>query len=117
MPIKDSGEYSKRRFMPFSSIGYNFSESKYLGSHFNSGSTLTYTNSYTGDGGIHQAYVGFGWNPVADLSIGANFGYIWGNYEQSIAQNGYQIIPSRLSARMAVTLMRPTAIVLKSVVK
>lgn len=76
-------------FMPFTSIGYNFSESKYLGSHFNSGSTLTYTNSYTGDGGIHQAYVGFGWNPVADLSIGANFGYIWGNYEQSIAQTFY----------------------------
>ena len=37
-------------FIPFSSIGYDFSESKYLGDHFNSGSTMTYTNSYTGDG-------------------------------------------------------------------
>lgn len=36
-------------FIPFSSIGYDFSESKYLGDHFNSGSTMTYTNSYTGD--------------------------------------------------------------------
>ena len=41
-------------FIPFSSIGYDFSESKYLGDHFNSGSTMTYTNSYTGDGGLHE---------------------------------------------------------------
>lgn len=77
-------------FIPFSSIGYNFSESKYLGDHFNSGSTMTYTNSYTGDGGLHEVYVGLGWNPFADLSIGANFGYVWGNYAQNITQTFYE---------------------------
>lgn len=76
-------------FVPYSTIGYNFSESKYLGEHFNSGSAMTYTNSYTGDGGVHEVYVGLGWTPVANLSVGANFGYIWGNYEQSISQTFY----------------------------
>lgn len=77
-------------FIPFSSIGYNFSESKYLGEHFNSGSAITYTNSYTGDGGLHEVYIGVGWNHIADLSIGANFGYVWGNYNQSITQTFYE---------------------------
>lgn len=77
-------------FIPFSSIGYDFSESKYLGDHFNSGSTMTYTNSYTGDGGLHEVYVGLGWNPFADFSVGANFGYVWGNYAQNITQTFYE---------------------------
>ena len=76
-------------FMPYTSIGYNFSESKYLGEDFTSGSTMTYTNNYSGDGGVHEVYVGLGWNPVADLSVGANFGYIWGNYDQNISQTFY----------------------------
>ncbi|MCD8317853.1 MAG: outer membrane protein transport protein [Paraprevotella sp.] len=77
-------------FIPYSSIGYNFSESKYLGDHFNSGSAMTYTNTYSGDGGLHEVYAGLGWNPFANLSIGANFGYLWGTYEQNIAQTFYE---------------------------
>ena len=77
-------------FIPFSSIGYDFSESKYLGDHFNSGSTMTYTNSYTGDGGLHEVYVGLGWKPFANFSVGANFGYVWGNYAQNITQTFYE---------------------------
>ena len=77
-------------FVPYSTIGYNYSESRYLGSHFSSGSTLTYSNTYSGDGGVHEMYVGVGWNPFADLSVGANFGYIWGNYTQSVNQNFYE---------------------------
>ena len=77
-------------FVPYSSIGYDYSESFYLGSHFNSGAAMTYTNNYTGDGGVHEVYVGLGWNPFGDLSIGANFGYIWGSYEQNIGQTFYE---------------------------
>lgn len=77
-------------FVPYSTIGYNYSESHYLGNHFSSGSTMTYTNTYSGDGGVHEVFVGVGWNPFADLSIGANFGYIWGNYTQSVNQNFYE---------------------------
>lgn len=77
-------------FVPFSTIGYNFSESKYLGDHFNSGSSMTYTNTYSGDGGLHEIYFGLGWNPFANLSIGANFGYLWGAYNQNVKQTFYE---------------------------
>ena len=33
-------------FLPYSTIGYNFSESKYLGENFTSGSSMTYTNTW-----------------------------------------------------------------------
>lgn len=77
-------------FVPYSSIGYNFSENKYLGDHFNNGSIMTYTNTYKGDGGLHEVYLGLGWNPFADLSIGFNAGYIWGSYNQDITQKFYE---------------------------
>ena len=77
-------------FVPYSTIGYNYSESRFLGNHFNSGSTMTYTNTYSGDGGLHEVYIGLGWNPFADLSIGANFGYLWGNYSQNTTQTFYE---------------------------
>lgn len=76
-------------FMPYSSIGYNYSESKYLTDHFSSGSNMTYTNQYSGDGGLHSVYLGIGWNPLAQLSIGVNAGYMWGNYEQNTTQTFY----------------------------
>ena len=77
-------------FLPYSTIGYNFSESKYLGENFTSGSSMTYTNTYNGDGGIHEAYLGLGWNPFADFSIGANISFLWGNYSQSVKQTFYE---------------------------
>ena len=77
-------------FIPYSSIGYNFSEKKYINSSFNSGNRIEQSITYSGDGGIHEAFVGLGWNPVADLSIGANIGYIWGKYDQSIVQSFYE---------------------------
>ena len=77
-------------FIPYSSIGYNFSESTYLGNHFNSGTAMSYTSTYSGDGGLHEVFVGLGWNPFADLSIGANIGYLWGSYSQDITQTFYE---------------------------
>lgn len=77
-------------FVPYSTIGYNFSESKYLGEHFNNGNTITYTNTYTGDGGIHETYIGLGWRPFAQLSIGANAGFLWGEYSQNVKQTFYE---------------------------
>ncbi len=77
-------------FVPYSTIGYDFSESYSLGSHFNSGAAMSYTNAYSGDGGLHEVFVGLGWNPFAGLSIGVNAGYLWGNYDMSVAQTFYE---------------------------
>ncbi len=77
-------------FVPYSSIGYNYSQTRNLDNDSQYGSTRTYTNTYTGNGGINEVYVGAGWNPVANLSIGANIGYIWGNYDQNINNAFYE---------------------------
>lgn len=77
-------------FVPFSNIGYDYSESEYLGEHFNSGAEMTYTNSYEGDGGLHEVFIGLGWKMFADLSIGVNAGYLWGDYSQYITQTFYE---------------------------
>ena len=70
--------------IPFTNIGYNYTSTGWV----NKNSTdVTYTNTYNGEGGFHQAYVGAGWSPVKGLSIGANFSYLWGNYTKYISNS------------------------------
>lgn len=68
--------------IPFTNIGYNYSNTETVGS--SSGSTTTATNTFSGSGGIHQAYFGMGWQPLKGLSLGANVSYLWGDYEKSV---------------------------------
>lgn len=77
-------------FVPYSTIGYSYSESKYLGDHHLSDAIMTYTNAYSGDGGLHHIYMGVGWNPFGSLSVGVNIGYLWGTYSESIKQTFYE---------------------------
>ena len=77
-------------FVPFTTIGYNFSESRRVGSDYTTGQAITSKTTYYGNGGLHQVYVGIGINPVAGLSIGANIGYLWGSYNNSLAQQFYE---------------------------
>lgn len=65
--------------VPFTNIGYNYSNESKIGS-----STITSTDKYTGTGGIHQAYIGAGWNFYDGFSVGANFSYLWGDYERTV---------------------------------
>lgn len=70
--------------IPFTNVGYNYSITSYLeGDH-----STTYSNTYSGSGGIHQAYVGMGWEFLKGLSVGANFSYMWGGYDRSVS-NAY----------------------------
>ncbi len=73
-------------FVPYSTIGYTFSSESLVGTNYNTGKEITATTTYSGDGGLHQLYIGFGWNPFAHLSIGANISYLWGEYSHSLAQ-------------------------------
>src|SRR5574344_1918136 len=68
--------------LPYTNIGYSYSSTGYLNS--GSSSATTYTNTYSGTGGIHQVYVGAGWEPLKGLSLGFNIGYLWGNYDKSV---------------------------------
>lgn len=69
--------------IPFTNIGYNYSISGYL----NNDRSTTYTNTYNGSGGIHQVYVGAGWEFIKGLSIGANVSYIWGDIDRSVVNS------------------------------
>ena len=69
--------------MPFSSVGYSYSSSGAL----NREQDLNYVNTYSGSGGLRQAYLGVGWEPLRNLSVGATFGYVWGDLTRSVANN------------------------------
>lgn len=81
-------------FVPYSSIGYSFSETSDVTQGAFSQQATTQTLSYTGDGGLHEAYIGAGWRPFANakwqtlrqFSIGANVGYLWGNINHQVVQ-------------------------------
>lgn len=70
--------------VPFSNIGYNYSSTENVGT-----SATTSTETHSGSGGIHQAFIGVGWNFFKGLSIGVNGSYLWGAYDrtQTISSN------------------------------
>ena len=72
-------------FVPYTSIGYNFaSPDRVITEDVNTHQQITTHNTYVGEGGLHQAYVGIGWEVWKKLSLGANISYMWGNYSHSI---------------------------------
>ena len=73
-------------FMPYTTIGYNFSTTSRVGKDPNSLQTITSTTYYEGDGGLHQTYLGLGYKVFKELSLGANASFIWGDYSHSVIQ-------------------------------
>lgn len=69
--------------IPFTNIGYNYAKSQFVGGSL----TTTSTNTYSGSGGLHEAYFGIGWEPLNGLAIGGNIGYLWGNYDRSLVNS------------------------------
>lgn len=66
---------------PISTIGYEMKQSN---TYWTSTGEQTQTSTYYGDGGLHAAYLGLGWQPVKGLSIGASGGYMWGEAVNAI---------------------------------
>lgn len=63
--------------LPFSSVGYKFGNSAEEGS-------LSYTNSFSGNGGLTQIYAGLGYaTPLKGLSVGANASYLFGSLDHT----------------------------------
>ncbi|MCS2953602.1 outer membrane protein transport protein [Bacteroides thetaiotaomicron] len=59
--------------LPYSNVGYTVSDSQ------TTDNDLTYSRSFTGDGGLHQLYVGAGVKVLKNLSVGVNASYFWGD--------------------------------------
>ncbi|MCD8282102.1 MAG: hypothetical protein LUC22_02485 [Prevotella sp.] len=75
--------------MPYSNVGYSYDASETIGYDTQSGSSeTTSTTTYSGSGGIHQAFVGVGVDvlrlPSTTLSAGVNASYVWGSYTKSV---------------------------------
>lgn len=67
--------------LPYTNVGYNYSTS----GKYTNAPTSTYANTYYGDvGGLHQIYLGAGWQILKGLSIGANISYLWGDISRSV---------------------------------
>ena len=72
--------------LPYSNIGYSMGS--YTENEKDPGSS--YINTYSGEGGLHQLYLGAGFKILKNLSIGANISYLWGD----ISHSCYQTFPS-----------------------
>lgn len=74
--------------LPYTNIGYEYSNTDKLGTPMSGTSSTSYVNTYSGSGGLHQVYLGVGWMPFKGFSIGVNGAYLWGSYTRS-AINSY----------------------------
>ncbi len=74
--------------IPFSNVGYDFSNSQNVNAFpSTSSANATYSNTYHGEGGIHEVYVGAAWQPVKNFSFGANIGYLWGDLYRTVTNS------------------------------
>ena len=69
--------------MPYTNVGYSYSNSHKVGD----ADATTYYNTYKGTGGIHQIYLGMGWEIFKGFSLGVSGAYLWGDYERQIVNS------------------------------
>ena len=67
-------------FLPYSNVGYSFST-------ITSNNGAESTQAYNGEGGIYQPFVGIGWQPFKNLSVGVLGSYIYGDITHTIVNN------------------------------
>ena len=71
--------------LPVSNVGYQFSNTSYAKRE--DGSKTDVSSTYSGTGGLHEAFLGLGWSPVKGFSFGFNGGYLWGEMEHTITNS------------------------------
>lgn len=72
--------------VPFTNVGYNYAHTSIVNVDENYAKT-TATNTYAGNGGLHQVYLGTGWAPFKGFSLGANISYLWGELNRSVVNS------------------------------
>lgn len=80
--------------MPFSNIGYNYSESGVIKDPLDG--NVTYSNAFYGYGGVREFSVGLGWRATKWASLGGGVGFISGDITNTVTNSYSQsTIPSR----------------------
>lgn len=67
--------------VPFSTVGYSMSSTQTLSTPTGD---VVRTQTSSGDGGVHEVFVGLGYAPVKQLAFGVNAGYLWGNFDHTV---------------------------------
>lgn len=67
--------------LPITHINYNFSSNSQL---LENNDNYTSSYSFSGEGGLRKAMLGFGWRPIKPLAIGVNGSFIWGEYSHKM---------------------------------
>ena len=75
--------------LPYSNVGYKYTASTYLDA-----TNGTITETYSGEGGLHQAFIGAGVRVIPQLSVGVNVGYLWGDISRTVASSSTTYINS-----------------------
>lgn len=84
--------------LPFSTVGYNLYNTTQIDTD-EDGNEINSLNSYVGDGGLNQIFVGFGYKAFKGLSVGANFSYLYGDITHSVTTS-FNTTSSSSSVRM-----------------
>ena len=88
--------------LPYSNIGYSMGEYR-ADTEYPAGSS---TVTYSGDGGLHQLYLGAGFKILKNLSVGANVSYLWGDISHVRAlqfPNNASALPLTTTAGTSIT--------------
>ncbi len=70
--------------LPYTNINYSFSSNS---EDVTGTDDITSSYSYSGSGGLHQAFLGLGWQVFKPLSIGVNGSYLFGDYSHSMTMS------------------------------
>lgn len=68
--------------LPYANVGYSMGEYETI-----ENSTESYSKQYSGEGGLHQLYVGAGFKIFKKFSIGANISYLWGDVTRTTSES------------------------------
>lgn len=71
-------------FLPYSNVGYNMNRTTKEG-HDDYGNEINTLTTYNGEGGLHQVFVGLGYQVFKGLSAGANISYLYGDITHSVS--------------------------------
>lgn len=67
--------------MPYSNVGYSMGEYRDVADNAADASVV----SYSGEGGLHQLFLGAGFKIIKNLSVGMNISYLWGDVTRKSA--------------------------------
>ena len=67
--------------LPYTNVGYNYTYSN------PDKASSSFTNTYYGEGGLHQVYLGAGYNLFKGFSLGFNVSYLWGSYDRYVTNS------------------------------